>query len=303
MTLTKAGKQEAKHTGLTNFVSLFNAAATKIDELSAAGVGGTLASANVIVGNASNVATARAVSGDATISNTGVVTVPKVARITVRDADNPDRIVLREEDEGTNFVTVKPVDTLTGDRTLTIPNEDVDLGDVKARAGRVTLRGASDPDRIVLREENDGANFVTVKPVDTLTGDRTVTFPDADVVVANLERLPTASEITQTTTLRGDAAIQIKDAAGANIAEPALIRVWISDGDLTAPDATDNAVAIETGTVIQQITEHAHYVILTDATGGAEVQVTVDAAKDRYVMVEAGGRVTSVKLEIAVIEG
>lgn len=43
--------------------------------LSAAGVGGTLADTLVIVGNGTNVATAVAVSGDATIANTGALTV------------------------------------------------------------------------------------------------------------------------------------------------------------------------------------------------------------------------------------
>jgi hypothetical protein len=133
MALDKAGNQEAKHTGLTKFVALFNAAVDwvnarltarteaagdalvlrekgagenhvtigpigntlganrtvtlpdddvdvaaelqRITNLEAAGVGGTLDSANVIVGSDANVATARTMGGDVAISNTGVTTI------------------------------------------------------------------------------------------------------------------------------------------------------------------------------------------------------------------------------------
>ncbi len=44
-------------------------------ELSAAAVGGALDSGKIIVGSAGNAATPRTASGDATISNTGVVAV------------------------------------------------------------------------------------------------------------------------------------------------------------------------------------------------------------------------------------
>jgi len=199
MPLTKAGTQEATKTGLPGLVTIVNAAIDAIEAVEAAGVGGTLASTQIIVGSSANVATARAMSGDATIGNTGVVAL-SAAR------------------------------------------------------------------------------------------------------VASLSYEPEVEEATQSVTLRGDAEIQVVDGDGDPIDSPALIRVWFAATDLAAPSATDNTVAVETGTVIHQITEHAQYVILTDATGAAEVRVTVAGAGDRYVMVECGGRVTSTKLEIAVIE-
>ena len=48
---------------------------TRLDAVEAAGVGGTLAPAYVIVGNASTVATAVAVSGDVTITTAGAVAI------------------------------------------------------------------------------------------------------------------------------------------------------------------------------------------------------------------------------------
>src|SRR5574343_2023756 len=51
------------------------------DELSASTAGGTLAAAKILVGNASNVATAVDMSGDATIDNAGAVTVVSIGGV------------------------------------------------------------------------------------------------------------------------------------------------------------------------------------------------------------------------------
>jgi hypothetical protein len=200
MALSKAGTQESKHTGLASFVTKFNAVVDAVETLEDIPYeGAALDAAEIIVGNAENIATAVAMSGDATISNAGVVS---------------------------------------------------------------------------LREE----------------------------VVGALRYLPTVDEAAQTVTLRGDAEVQVTDLDGDPIEEAALVRVWISATDLGAPSATNNTVAVEDGVIIQAVTANAHYLVLTDATGAAEIRVTVSGAGDRYVMVEHGGHVVSTKLEIAVIE-
>src|SRR5690348_15463676 len=67
-------------------------------ELYAASVGGTLTSAHIIVGDGSNVAADVAMSGDATIDNTGAVTVASVdgvkfaSGVTALDGSNPTTI-------------------------------------------------------------------------------------------------------------------------------------------------------------------------------------------------------------------
>ncbi len=116
-----------------------------------------------------------------------------------------------------------------------------------------------------------------------------------------LGRATTATEATQSVTLRGDCQIAVVDSNGDAIAERALLRVWVSDTDFGAPSDTDNTVAVATGTTIQTVTANAHYLILTDATGAAEIRVTLTGAASRYVMVAQGNRVTSAHLSIAVI--
>lgn len=108
---------------------------------------------------------------------------------------------------------------------------------------------------------------------------------------------------SQTVTLRGDVDIQVNDSLGAPISEPALLKLWVSATEHGAPSGTNNTVAVETGTIVQQVTANAQYLILTDDEGHAEVRVTLSGAADRFVMVAIGDRVVaSPKLEIAVIE-
>jgi hypothetical protein len=115
-------------------------------------------------------------------------------------------------------------------------------------------------------------------------------------------RVPTAAEVTQSVTLRGDLSIQVKDLEGVAVAAPTLVRVWYSTTAGGAPSATDNTVAVATGTIIQAVTANAHLLVLTDANGVAVLRVTLSGAADRYANVEIGGRIVSVLLEIAVIE-
>ena len=115
--------------------------------------------------------------------------------------------------------------------------------------------------------------------------------------------LPTVVELDQTVTLRGDAKVTLVDAAGNAITGKHLVRVWYSTTDGGAPSDTDNTVAVHTGaTSIQAITANAHYLVLTSATGEAELRATLAGAGDRFIHVEIAGKVASAKLEVAVIE-
>jgi hypothetical protein len=122
------------------------------------------------------------------------------------------------------------------------------------------------------------------------------------IAVAAKGRAPTAAEIAQTVTLRGDLGIQVVDLEGNAIAEPALVRVWYAATAGGVPSATNNTVAVQTGTTIQAVTANAHLLVLTNASGAAELRVTITGAASRFAHVEIGGKVVVVELEIAVIE-
>ncbi len=83
--------------------------------------------------------------------------------------------------------------------------------------------------------------------------------------------------------------VQVKDLAGNNLAGRKLIRIWITAAaDYGAPNAAGNTVAVETGTEIQEVLADAHILLETDATGLAEIGLTVAGAATRYIMGDIG---------------
>lgn len=91
--------------------------------------------------------------------------------------------ILEDPANGTNKVTIQPVASLTADRTITLPNEDVDLSTVNL----LTPASAAASAKLELAEDTDnGVNKATIQPVASLTADRTVTLPDADVDLADV---------------------------------------------------------------------------------------------------------------------
>ena len=189
--------------------------------------------------------------------------------------------------EGTNngsfSLILQAPASLAADRTITAPDADVTLADIATAVQQARTITAGDG----LTGGGD------------LTEDRTV-----DLSAASLARIVAAdvAEETQSVTLRGDATIQIVNPEGASIAARHLVRVWFGTEAFGAPNATNNTVAIETGTEIEEVVANADYHILTDAQGAAEVHVTIVTDESRFVMVEVGGKVTATELEIVTID-
>lgn len=85
-------------------------AQSRIAALEAAGVGGTLESGQIIVGNAGNAATNVVMSGDATISNAGAVSIAaglvyKNVAITTSKAGTTNTVTFTAKDSGNATVT------------------------------------------------------------------------------------------------------------------------------------------------------------------------------------------------------
>ncbi len=87
--------------------------------------------------------------------------------------------------------------------------------------------------------------------------------------------------------------VQLTDAAGANLASRAAMRVWISASEFGSPSSTGHTVAVATGTSLTTVLSNADYRLLTDAAGVIELDITAAGAPSRYVMVEVGGHVVS----------
>jgi len=101
--------------------------------LSASTAGGTLTSAHILVGNGSNVAADVAVSGDATLANTGALTVVSMGGvkfaggITALDGSNPTSVTT-----GLTTITgfAATVNATTGNNVITITYGTISAGTV-----------------------------------------------------------------------------------------------------------------------------------------------------------------------------
>jgi hypothetical protein len=87
--------------------------------------------------------------------------------------------------------------------------------------------------------------------------------------------------------------IQARDAAGNDLAERVLVRVWIATADYAAPSAEGNTVTVQTGTTYETETANAAYKLISDADGKVEIAVTISGAASRYVFAEIDGTVYS----------
>ena len=87
--------------------------------------------------------------------------------------------------------------------------------------------------------------------------------------------------------------IQARDAGNNSLAERMKVRLWIATSDFGAPSATDNTVALTTGTQLQQIVANADYEAISDAAGKVVFNLTVAGTVNRYVLAEIDGRIYS----------
>ena len=91
----------------------------------------------------------------------------------------------------------------------------------------------------------------------------------------------------------GSATIQVKDAAGNNLAQRFRLTTWIAETDFdTTPDAQTD-FSVTTGTQKMEVTADAEYVVDTDATGLVVMNINAGGAKTVYIMAELDGRIYS----------
>ena len=189
------------------------------------GISETLTSGNILVGNASNVAQSRAMSGDATITNTGVVTVDKIDNVQVVATGATTGQVLKFN--GTNWVP----DTDTGaDTDLSIAGTTSPLflesstgTDITITEGPgITVSGAPDeltitnsaPDQVVALTEGGIVDITGTYP------NFTITAAEVDGSTTNeLQTIANTSDgTTHTATLSNSGgSLQLAEGAGITL--------------------------------------------------------------------------------------
>jgi hypothetical protein len=88
----------------------------------------------------------------------------------------------------------------------------------------------------------------------------------------------------------GTLSIQAQDAAGNSLADNVITRVWTGGADDFGHDAI-NSMSVATGTSKEEITANAEYLVITDATGLAEITLDLTGDGSVYAWAELGGRI------------
>lgn len=86
---------------------------------------------------------------------------------------------------------------------------------------------------------------------------------------------------------------QLKDLGGTNLSEQRLAHVWVSTADKGAPGGGHTAAIGTKGIIITTLVANTDYIILTDATGAFELDVTIAGVATLWVMAEVISKPTS----------
>lgn len=146
------------------------------------GLSSTLADTNIFVGNGSNVATGVALSGDATMANTGAMTIANNAITAAKIASNA---VTTAKILDANVTLAKLAAGITPSHIIKFANQVTTVGGAAAEAFTVTGAVAA-TDRAFVQVVDNGTNNVTVLQAVVTTNTLTVTFsadPGADCVI------------------------------------------------------------------------------------------------------------------------
>ena len=95
----------------------------------------------------------------------------------------------------------------------------------------------------------------------------------------------------------GSMDIQVVDAAGNDLAQRFLARVWIADAAYSEPDA-QTGFTVATGEQMRQIEANADLEVISDAAGLISMDIDAGGAKTVHVMVDVDGRIWTASLEI-----
>jgi len=87
--------------------------------------------------------------------------------------------------------------------------------------------------------------------------------------------------------------VQVQDAAGVNLAERFVVRVWLSDSPYGAESSSgpDNGMDPTTGTLLKELTADKHQLVITDTSGQAVITIGHSSSATFYLNGELDGRI------------
>ena len=241
-----------------------------------------LNSGNLLIGSATNVATSAAMSGDATISDTGVLTIINDVNL----AGNPTTTTQLVTDDSTRiattaYVTLKVNDAIQGLDTKETVEAATDGSNITL-SGTQTIDGVAlnAGDRVLVKDQtNADENGIYV-----VDGGAWARADDA----STWDELVGAFVFVQNGTTNSEAGFVSQTAAGGTLGtDPIPFTQFNSSASYTAGDGLSL-----TGTVFAAVTEDTSNIVVSGA--GINLATTgVAAGTYRSVTVDTYGRITS----------
>jgi len=161
----------------------------------------------------------------------------------------------------------------------------IDYGSSAVTAHTFTSDGTGDTEFVVPDGSISATELVTA--VQTSLG-----LADTAAQAADVWGAPTATP--SPTLLVNAVTIQAKTAAGGDLSEFRLIRVWTSETSMGAASTNNiETLVLSTGTAVDTVVAHADYRYVTATDGSALATITGTATGTNYVMVSDGSSVSA----------
>jgi len=277
-------------------VAMDNLGAFTIQDMAVVADNIALADDYILMGNAGGTSAAVQVSSDILIDNTGAATIQPVS---VAESD----IILTEGqmlfgDGGTGIAAVvsgdvlipktgvaviQPLSVIAGDIVLTeaqILIGDGGTGTATTISGDISLLATG------------GATVTEINGIAVATVTVGAALGDSAVQPADVWGAPTATPSTNQ--LVNTVAIQAKNAAGGDLSEFRLIRVWTSETSMGAASTNNiETLVLSTGTAVDTVVAHADYRYVTATGGSAVATITGTTTGTNYVMLSDGSSISA----------
>ena len=192
--------------------------------------------------------------------------------------------------------------TGTPSTTFHIDNDN-DGPKLKNASGDLQVRNAADDDDADLRcGKLNALDEVQVNGTTALNSSaQAAAVADAIVSAAKLsatlqDQIPTCTiQVGNEASDAIDVTVQLKDAAGNNLAEKNLARLWVGDSAKGGACATapSGGLSVQTGTLLNTMTADKHLNVISDGNGAIVLRITDTGTPTYYLMAEFDGKIVA----------
>ena len=182
-------------------------------------------------------------------------------------------------------------------------DDDNDGPKLKNDAGSLRVRNAADDDEADLRcgmlnamdqIQINGTTAVNASAEAVAIADNAVSAAKLSATLQDL--MPNCSiQVGQEVSDHIDVTVQLKDAAGNNLAQESVLRLWLGDtangGECSS--APSGGMALQTGTLLATVTTNKHVLAISDGNGTVVLRLTDTGTPTYHLLVESDGKISN----------